>query len=203
MALQRGIRIHQYLDAWLVRASSPNTCLQHTQTLVTLCQDLGWLVNREKSELVPKQVFNFVGYQFDLKEDKVIPTLERCQALTDKIQSILSGPTVHVPHRSSHSNRKASPPGATPHEAHTMALEKQLEGPRITRQGDPGPQVAPPPPKVVAGGKQCAHRSTITPSKTCSANFYRRIKRRMGRSLRQAHCKRHLVPSRKQTAQII
>ena len=53
---------------------------------------------------------------------------------------------------------------------------------------------------MVAGRKQCAYRSTITPSKTCSANFYRRIKRRVGRSLRQTHCKRHLVPYRKQTA---
>ena len=68
MALQKGIRIHQYLDDWLVRASIHDTCLQHTQTLVTLCQELGWLVNREKTELVHKQVFNFVGYQFDLKE---------------------------------------------------------------------------------------------------------------------------------------
>ena len=66
MALQKGIRIHQYLDDWLVRASTHDTCLQHTQTLVTLCQELGWLVNKEMSELVPKQVFNFVGY--DLKE---------------------------------------------------------------------------------------------------------------------------------------
>ena len=59
-----------------------------------------------------------------------------------------------------------------------MALEKQLEGPRVTGKGDPGPQVPPPPPKVVAGGKQCATRSTITPCKTCSANIYRHIKRR-------------------------
>ena len=36
MALQRGIRIHQYLDDWLVRARSHHTCLQHTQTLVAL-----------------------------------------------------------------------------------------------------------------------------------------------------------------------
>ena len=77
MALQKGIRIHQYLDDWLVRASTLHTCLQHTQTLVTLCQELGWLVNKEKSELAPKQVFNFVGYQFDLKEGKVRPTEER------------------------------------------------------------------------------------------------------------------------------
>ena len=91
MALQRGIRIHQYLDDWLVRASTHNTYLQHTPPLITLCQELGWLVNKEKSELVPKQVFNFVGYQFDLKEGRVKPTPERWQTLTDKIQSILSG----------------------------------------------------------------------------------------------------------------
>ena len=48
MALQRGIRIHQYLDDWLVRATSHQTCLQHTQTLVALCRELGWLVNEEK-----------------------------------------------------------------------------------------------------------------------------------------------------------
>ena len=36
MVLQRGIRIHQYLDDWLVKATSHQTCLQHTQTLVAL-----------------------------------------------------------------------------------------------------------------------------------------------------------------------
>ena len=96
MALQRGIRIHQYLDDWLVRATSHQTCLQHTQTLIALCRELGWLVNKEKSELDPKQVFNFVGYQFDLREGKVRPTPERWQTLTDKIFSILSGPVCPV-----------------------------------------------------------------------------------------------------------
>ena len=96
IALQKGIRIHQYLDDWLVRASTHDTCLQHTQTLVTLCQDLGWQVNREKSELVPEQVFNFVGYQFDLKEGRVRPTEDRWQTLTDKIRSIMSDPVSPV-----------------------------------------------------------------------------------------------------------
>ena len=96
MASQRGIRIHQYLDNWLVRATSHQTCLQHTQTLVALCRELCWLVNKEKSELEPKQVFNFVGYQVDLREGKVRPTPELWQALTDKILSILSGPVCPV-----------------------------------------------------------------------------------------------------------
>ena len=41
MAQARGIRIHQYLDNWLLRALCPETCLQHTQTLLALCQQLG------------------------------------------------------------------------------------------------------------------------------------------------------------------
>ena len=49
-----------------------------------------WLVNVEKSELKPKQVFNFVGYQFDLKSSRVPPTLDRWQNLQDKILELLS-----------------------------------------------------------------------------------------------------------------
>ena len=121
----------------------------------------------------------------------------------DQINTVgsgMPGPKIHVPHRSTHSNRKTSPLGATTHETHTVALEKQLEGPRITRKGDPCSHIPPPSSKVVAGGRQCVTRSTITPSKTCSANIYRRIKRRVGRSLRRAHCKGNLVPTREQVA---
>ena len=75
---------------------SHQICLQHTQTLVALCRELGWLVNKEKSELDPKQVFNFIDYHFDLSEGKVRPTPECWQTLTDKILSILSGPVCPV-----------------------------------------------------------------------------------------------------------
>ena len=71
MAIHKGIRIHQYLDDWLVRATSHQDCLQHTQVLVQICHHLGWLVNLEKSELEPKQVFDFVRYQFDLQSGLV------------------------------------------------------------------------------------------------------------------------------------
>ena len=96
MALRQGIRIHQYLDDWLVRARSHQACLQHTQTLVKICQKLGWLVNADKSELDPKQIFDFVGYQFDLKTGRVRPTPDRWQSLQDKILEILSLPACPV-----------------------------------------------------------------------------------------------------------
>ena len=38
---------------------------------------IGWLVNLDKSELDPKQIFDFVGYQFDLKAGRVRPTPDR------------------------------------------------------------------------------------------------------------------------------
>ena len=77
MAIHKGIRIHQYLDDWLVRATSHQACLQHTQILVKICQKLGWLVNLDKSELDPKQIFDFVGYQFDLRAGQVRLTPDR------------------------------------------------------------------------------------------------------------------------------
>ena len=83
-------------------------------------------------------------------------------------------PAVHVPHRSTHSNRKTSSPGLAPYEAHTVAFEEQLEGTRVARKGDTSPQVAPPSLKMVTGGKQCASRSTITPTKTCSADHQKK-----------------------------
>ena len=204
MAIRKGIRIHQYLDDWLVRARSQETCLQHTQTLIKMCQDLGWLVNLEKSELEPKQVFDFVGYQFDLRSGRVRPTPDRWQSLQDKIQVLLSLPTchlaVHVPDRSANSHRKSGSPRPTAHETHTVASQKQLEGTRISREDYPSTKVPAPSLTMVARGRQCASRSTITPNKTCSANIYRRIKRRMVRSLKRVHCKRVLVGAGKQAA---
>ena len=122
------------------------------------------------------------------------------QDIVNPIRSGVSGPTVYVPYRTSDSHRKTSPPRSTSHETHTVALEKQLEGTRITGKGDTHSQVAPPSLKVVAGRKQCSSRSTITPTKTCSADIYRRIKRKVGHLLKRTHCKGNLVSSRKQVA---
>ena len=112
----------------------------------------------------------------------------------------LSGPAVYVSDRFVNSHREASSPRPATYETHTVASQKQLEGTRITGKGDPNSQVPAPPFTMVARKRQCSNRPTITPNETCSANLYRRIKRRVGRSLKRAYCKRNLVPSRKQAA---
>ena len=49
-----------------------------------------------KSELDPKQIFDFVGYQFDLRAGQVRPTPDRWQNLQDKILEIMSLPNCPV-----------------------------------------------------------------------------------------------------------
>ena len=110
----------------------------------------------------------------------------------------LSGTTVHVLDRSVDSHRETSSPRSVAHETHTVAPQKQLEGTGIFGKGQPSTQIPAPTLTMVAKRKQCASRSTITPHKTCSANVYRRIKRRVGRSFKRAHCKGVLVSAGKQ-----
>ena len=57
MALSRGLRLHQYLDDWLIRSQSQEEAQVNTQAVVDLTQSLGWIINQEKSELKPTQVF--------------------------------------------------------------------------------------------------------------------------------------------------
>ena len=77
----------------------------------------------------PKQVFEIVGYQFNLKEGKVRPTPECWQAFNAEFQKLLSRPTCLVRQlmsldRVTKSHKEASPPRLNPH----VALEKQMEG---------------------------------------------------------------------------
>ena len=62
MAFRFGISVHMYLT--------------HV-TLLELTHKLGWIVNREKSDLLPKQVFTFLGQVFDLSKGLCYPTEAR------------------------------------------------------------------------------------------------------------------------------
>ena len=153
-----------------------------------MCQQLGWLVSLEKSELEPIQDFNFVGYQFDLRSDRVRLTPDRWQNLQEKMLKLLSLPACPVREFMSligllTATEKQVRLGQL-HETHSVPSQTQLEGPRITGKGDPNPQVLAPPFTMMAEGRQCTYSPTITPNTICSANIYSRINRRVGHSLR-------------------
>ena len=86
MALSKGIRIHVYLDDWLIWADSPEGAERASQEMVSLVTSLSWIINHKKSELNPTQTFNFVGYQYDLSRALMRPTQDRWS----KLQSVIS-----------------------------------------------------------------------------------------------------------------
>ena len=73
-----------------------------------------------------RQVFDFVGYQFNLKEGKVRPTLEdlECKNPDTSLGTHLPGVAADVPDRVTNSHREASQPRSSLYETNTMALEK-------------------------------------------------------------------------------
>ena len=90
MALSKVIRLHQYLDNWLIRAQSQEEAQVNIQIVVDLTQSLRWILNQEKSELMPTQVFSFVGYEYHLDSALVKPTQERWLKLQDLILQLKS-----------------------------------------------------------------------------------------------------------------
>ena len=90
MAFSRGLRLHQYLDDWLIRSQSQEEALVNTQAVIDLIQSLGWIINQEKSELKPTQVFLFLGYEYHLNSALVKPTQERWLKVQDLIIQLKS-----------------------------------------------------------------------------------------------------------------
>ena len=90
MALSKGIRVHQYLDDWLIRSQSQEEAQVNTQAVVDITQSLGWIINQEKSEMKPTQVFSFVGYEYHLDSALVKSTQERWLKLQDLILRLKS-----------------------------------------------------------------------------------------------------------------
>ena len=88
IAQARNLRIHQYLDDWLLRSPTEEQCLKDSENLVKLVQELGWLINFQKSELVPTQKLDFLGYHFDLQRGLVFPTQKKLDRLNIQTVSI-------------------------------------------------------------------------------------------------------------------
>ena len=81
----------------------------------------------------------------------------------------------------------------------SVALQMELAHPRISREKHSDSRLPSPSPEVVDTGGQCPPRAAPTPFTTRSSTVYRRLKSRLGRSLRRSYRKRFMVCARKQT----
>ena len=129
MAVSRGIRIYQYLDDWLIRAQSPEESSHNTKVVVDLTESLGWMINQVKSELIPTQVFSFVGYEYHLNSALVKPTQERWQKLQALILRITNQSALTVRHLMSLIGLLASTEKMVPEgRLHMRPFQRHLKG---------------------------------------------------------------------------
>ena len=131
----------------------------------------------------------------------VPPTQDRWIALQDKLIFIKNWSSCTVRQfmsdRAADSHRKTSFVWASSYETDSMAFETSLARSRSSRESHSGPPFTPSTPRLVVRRRQCTGGPTFAPSSTRSSAVYRRLKRRLGRTLRGLHCKRRLVSHRK------
>lgn len=85
-----GIQIIFYMDDSIIMARSRELALQHRDLVLSLLDHLGFLVNLEKSNLVPTQSFTFLGLHWDTRLGQVALTSEkilRLQSLAFSLHS--------------------------------------------------------------------------------------------------------------------
>ena len=76
-----GIHMRRYLDDWLVQASSWEALLRDLGVVLSLCRELGIVVNPEKSNFSPSQVVQYLGVVIDARTFMASPSPDRVSRL--------------------------------------------------------------------------------------------------------------------------
>ena len=87
----QGVHLIMYLDDMLVMAQSREELEKQLQQITSLLELLGFVVNREKSKLVPTQLIQYLGFLVDsrvmkigLMEEKVAQMITTCTRVHQK-----------------------------------------------------------------------------------------------------------------------
>lgn len=87
-----GINIFQYLDDWLVVGETLALTLRYRDTVRAITQEIGFILNEEKSDWVPTQFPLFLGSVLDLQRALAFPSDDRIDRLRRLILRILKSP---------------------------------------------------------------------------------------------------------------
>ena len=207
MALRLGISVHMYLDDWLIKANSCQEAHSATLTLLELTHNLGWIVNREKSDLLPKQVFTFLGQVFDLSKGVCYPTEARFLSIQEAIHPLLFNPPYYstpgyAPLGSTSLYREVSTSGSPSYATPSISSQEELQ---LPPERCPGFSILLGPfsegsSKVVVTEEQCHGASSTAPTQICNIHLHGCLSSGLGSSLCSHDCPRSLVDSAVQTA---
>ncbi|TRY93130.1 hypothetical protein DNTS_016476 [Danionella cerebrum] len=91
-----GIRILDYLDDWLLIASSRDQLIRHQGKVLSHLNRLGLKVNWEKSHLTPVRVISFLGMELNSESMLARLSVERTRALLTALFAVSSRPVVRL-----------------------------------------------------------------------------------------------------------
>ncbi|TRY93182.1 hypothetical protein DNTS_006308, partial [Danionella cerebrum] len=91
-----GIRILDYLDDWLLIASSRDQLIRHQGKVLSHLNRLGLKVNWEKSHLTPVRVISFLGMELNSESMLARLSVERTRALLTALLAVSSRPVVRL-----------------------------------------------------------------------------------------------------------
>ena len=188
IAQARNLRIHQYLDDWLLRSPTKDQCLKDSENLLKLVQELGWLINFQKSELVPTQKLDFLGYHFDLQRGLVFPTQKKLDRL--KVQTVsIRKSLVLTPRKlmsligTLASLEKTVPLGRLHMRPFQWYLRYTLEISPVTGQKDPSNREFSESSQMVGESSESYGRCSYTSSYSQHTGIHRCLPKRLGSSL--------------------
>ena len=81
------INICLYLDDWLLRSTSKEQCVEDRDKTLRLAQELGLLINKNKSQLDPSQQRTYLGMTLDALTFRVFPSIKRVDSCLHLVQS--------------------------------------------------------------------------------------------------------------------
>ena len=174
--------------------------MDQTQKLLKLMKALGFIVNLKKSELKPSQRFDFLGYHFLLDLALVKPTQDRWTKLQMfhrlSMKSVISARTLMSTIGLLASTEKTEI-GQDVYETFSVASQSSLEISDTSGHTNSLESEDDTTQGMVVRLSKCATRRTSPPQGTQKTDIYRRLKRRLGRSLRSKFYRRALVSFRK------
>ena len=87
---QLGVQMLRYLDDWLILASSQEEVCWARDHVLSLCQELGIVVNLEKSTLLPSQQIVYLGIRIDSQTFRASATPSRIEKFFSIVEKFLS-----------------------------------------------------------------------------------------------------------------
>lgn len=91
-----GVLLIVYLDDILIIAKSKSACKRSTDLTVKLLTELGFLINHEKSNLIPTQETKFLGFMYNTIEMKTFLSTDKVTVIKKLISKTTTNPYLKI-----------------------------------------------------------------------------------------------------------